>query len=157
MKLAFLTPGTGNYYCGVCMRDNSLARSLIDSGHDVTMLPTYLPHFLDEEPVSDELPIFFGGINVYLRHKFSVFRHTPSWMDKALDNKWLLRKAAARSGMTSSKDLGELPFPLFGVKMVLLLRKSEKWWIGFVSTANPIFSYFPRLCLLESVKFYVAN
>ena len=113
MKLAFLTPGTGNYYCGVCMRDNSLARSLIDSGHDVTMLPTYLPHFLDEEPVSEELPIFFGGINVYLQHKFSVFRHTPSWMDKALDNKWLLRKAAARSGMTSSKDLGEITLSTF--------------------------------------------
>ena len=68
MKLAFLTPGTGNYYCGVCMRDNSLARCLIDAGHEVTMLPTYLPHFLDEEPAADELPIFFCGINVYLQH-----------------------------------------------------------------------------------------
>ncbi|MBT3667532.1 MAG: glycosyltransferase family 4 protein [Opitutae bacterium] len=95
------------------MRDNSLARSLIDAGHDVTMLPTYLPHFLDEEPASEELPIFFGGINVYLQHKFSVFRHTPTWIDKALDNKWLLKKAAARSGMTSSKDLGEITLSTF--------------------------------------------
>ena len=62
MKLAFITPGTGNYYCGVCMRDNSLARNLIDAGHEVTMLPTYLPHFLDEENVAEEQPIFFGGI-----------------------------------------------------------------------------------------------
>ena len=64
MKLAFLTPGTGNYYCGVCMRDNSLARRLKNAGHEVTMLPTYLPHFLDEEPASEELPIFFGFLGL---------------------------------------------------------------------------------------------
>ncbi len=113
VKIAFITPGTGNYYCGVCMRDNSLARSLIDAGHEVTVLPTYLPHFLDEEAVAEDQPIFFGGINVYLQHKFSLFRHTPAWFDWILDCKWLLRKAAARSGMTSSKDLGEITISTF--------------------------------------------
>ena len=29
MKLVFLTPGTGSYYCGVCMRDNALARDIV--------------------------------------------------------------------------------------------------------------------------------
>ena len=137
MKLAFLTPGTGNYYCGVCMRDNSLARSLIDSGHDVTMLPTYLPHFLDEEPASEELPIFFGGINVYLQHKFSVFRHTPTWMDKALDSKWLLRKAAARSGMTSSKDLGEITLSTFRGEDGPLAKEVQKVVDWFRKHGNP--------------------
>tara|TARA_A100001015_G_scaffold321164_1_gene450519 strand:+ start:1219 stop:2517 length:1299 start_codon:yes stop_codon:yes gene_type:complete len=113
VKLAFLTPGTGNYYCGVCMRDNSLAKQLINHGHEVTMLPTYLPHFLDEDPASEEHPIFFGGINVYLQHKFSLFRKTPVWIDKAFDSKWMLKKAAARSGMTSSKDLGEITLSTF--------------------------------------------
>ena len=60
------------------MRDNSLASHLISLGHDVTMLPTYLPHFLDEEDANPEQPIFFGGINVYLQHKFSLFRRTPN-------------------------------------------------------------------------------
>ena len=95
------------------MRDNSLAKQLIALGHEVTMLPTYLPHFLDEEPVDEDEPIFFGGINVYLQHKFSLFRHTPQWIDKAFDNRWLLRKAASRSGMTSSKDLGEITLSTF--------------------------------------------
>ena len=126
MKLAFLTPGTGNYYCGVCMRDNSLARCLINIGHEVTMLPTYLPHFLDEEPASEELPIFFGGINVYLQHKFSFFRHTPIWMDKAFDSKWLLKKAAAKSGMTSSKDLGEITLSTFRGEDGPLLKEVRK-------------------------------
>ena len=113
MNLAFLTPGTGNYYCGVCMRDNSLARALMNAGHEVTMLPTYLPHFLDEEPASPDQPIFFGGINVYLQHKFAIFRHTPGWLDRAFDSKWLLRKAADRSHMTSGKDLGEITLSTF--------------------------------------------
>ena len=95
------------------MRDNSLARNLIDAGHDVTILPTYLPHFLDEDPVSPDQPIFLGGINVYLQHKFAFFRHTPEWLDRAFDSKWLLRKAAERSGMTSGKDLGEITLSTF--------------------------------------------
>ena len=131
MKLAFLTPGTGNYYCGVCMRDNSLARSLMNAGHEVTMLPTYLPHFLDEEPASEELPMFFGGINVYLQHKFALFRHTPAWMDKALDSKWLLKKAAAKSGMTSSRDLGEITLSTFRGEdgpLVKEVRKVVDWF-----------------------------
>ncbi len=144
MKIAFITPGTGNYYCGVCMRDNSLARNLIDAGHEVTMLPTYLPHFLDEEPVSDDQPIFFGGINVYLQHKFSLFRHTPEWIDRAFNAKWLLRKAAARSGMTSSKDLGEITLSTFKgengplvkevQKVVDWFREHEKPDVVFLST-----------------------
>ena len=95
------------------------------------MLPTYLPHFLDEKSASDNQPIFFGGINVYLQHKFSLFRHTPAWMDKAFDNKWLLRKAAARSGMTSSKDLGEITLSTFRGEdgpLVKEVRKVLDWF-----------------------------
>ncbi|MBO93622.1 MAG: hypothetical protein CMI32_01820 [Opitutales bacterium] len=95
------------------MRDNSLARYLRDSGHEVFMLPMYLPRFLDEDPVSDDMPIFFGGINVYLQHKFSLFRNTPAWLDRFFDSKWLLRKAAARSDMTKGKDLGEITLATF--------------------------------------------
>jgi glycosyltransferase involved in cell wall biosynthesis len=113
------------------MRDNSLARHLMADGHEVTMLPTYLPHFLDEEPASADHPIFFGGINVYLQHKFALFRHTPEWMDKIFDNKWLLRKAAARSGMTSSKDLGEITLSTFRGEdgpLVKEVRKVLDWF-----------------------------
>jgi hypothetical protein len=48
MNFAFLTPGTGSYYCGACMRDNALAKSLLAAGHRVSLLPMYLPLQLDE-------------------------------------------------------------------------------------------------------------
>ena len=43
MKIVFLTPGTGSYYCGACMRDNALAKALHAAGCEVTLLPMYLP------------------------------------------------------------------------------------------------------------------
>lgn len=137
MNLAFLTPGTGNYYCGVCMRDNSLARQLLANGHEVSMLPTYLPHFLDEEPASGDLPIFFGGINVYLQHKFSLFRKTPDWIDKAFDSKWFLKKAAAKSGMTSSRDLGEITLSTFRGEDGPLVKEVNKVVDWFKTHGTP--------------------
>ena len=79
MKILFLTPGTGSYYCGACMRDNILARELLRLGHEVTIAPMYLPLMLDDTklPGLEQTPIFFGGINVYLQQKMAFFRKTP--------------------------------------------------------------------------------
>ena len=108
MNLMFLTPGTGNYYCGVCMRDNALVAALRKEGHEAIMLPMYLPVVTDESAVADEMPIFFGGINVYLQQKFALFRHTPGWLDNMLNHRGLLRLAGGRSAMTQGADLGAL-------------------------------------------------
>jgi len=108
MKIILITPGTGSYYCGVCMRDNALAKAVIKQGHDAVMLPMYLPLTLDETAASPKTPIFYGGINVYLQEKFALFRHTPRWLDKLLNAPALLRLVAGRAGMTNGADLGEL-------------------------------------------------
>ena len=108
MKIVLLTPGTGSYYCGVCMRDNALAKELIRQGHDAVMLPMYLPLTLDEGAASPESEIFFGGVNVYLQQKFALFRHTPRWLDRLLNARGLLRLAAKQSGMTATVEVGEL-------------------------------------------------
>lgn len=109
MKLVFLTPGTGSYYCGVCMRDNALAKELIRTGHDAVMLPMYLPLSLDESAAGTrEQEIFYGGINVYLQQKFAIFRKTPRSVDRWLDARGLLRWVAKFSGMTGGAEIGEL-------------------------------------------------
>src|SRR6266511_121713 len=108
MKIILITPGTGSYYCGVCMRDNALAKELVRAGHDAVMLPMYLPLTLDESAASPNTPIFYGGINVYLQQRFTLFRHTPRWLDKLLNNASLLRLAGRRTGMTDGTQLGEL-------------------------------------------------
>ena len=102
MKIVLLTPGTGSYHCGVCMRDNALAKELIRQGHDAIMLPMYLPLTLDEEGASPEMPIFFGGVSTYLREKIPLLRRMPRWLDRALSHRVLLKllagKAAAKTG-----------------------------------------------------------
>ncbi len=108
MHIVQLTPGTGNFHCGNCLRDNAMVHALRRQGHDVLMVPLYLPMVVDEDNAAGDTPIFFGGINVYLQHKSSLFRFTPRWLDAVFDAPGLLRKAADKSGMTTARDLGEL-------------------------------------------------
>ena len=108
MRIVQLTPGTGNFYCGTCLRDNALVAALRKQGHDAVLLPMYLPHFVDEESMAEDAPLFFGGINVYLQQKSALFRATPAWLDHLLDAPALLHRAASRAGMTSARDLGDL-------------------------------------------------
>jgi glycosyltransferase involved in cell wall biosynthesis len=106
MKIVQITPGTADsFFCENCLRDDAAVRELIKLGHDVKMVPLYLP-VMDKRPGVDTAPIFFGGINVFLQQKLSVFRHTPRWLDKLFDRPGLLRLAAKFSGMTSAADLG---------------------------------------------------
>jgi glycosyltransferase involved in cell wall biosynthesis len=117
VNLAFLTPGTGSYYCGACMRDNALAKSLLAAGHQVSLLPMYLPLQLDEDVLPQaQNPIFFGGINVYLQQNVSLFRHTPRWLDNFLNHSGLLRSAARRSHMTSARVHGAMSLAMLRIE-----------------------------------------
>ena len=117
MKLLFLTPGTGSYYCGACLRDNTLARELQRAGHEVTIAPMYLPLMIDEAtlPGLTETPIFFGGINVYLQQKLALFRKTPAAIDRLFNSRGLLRWAARHSHMTSAREHGEMTLEMLNV------------------------------------------
>src|SRR4051794_16991736 len=109
MKIVLLTPGTGSYYCGVCMRDNALAREVISQGHEALMVPMYLPVTLDDAPAAAAgAPVFYGGINVYLQQKFAFFRNSPRWLDRLLNYRGFLKLAGRASGMTGGSELGEL-------------------------------------------------
>lgn len=138
MKITFLSPGTGNYYCGACMRDNALAKALQRAGHEVEMLPMYLPLSLDEEVLEGALekPIFFGGINVYLQQKCSLFRQAPAWLDRLLNGATLLRGAARRSHMTSARDHGEMALGMLQVEQSRLTKEMDKL-VGYLRENKP--------------------
>jgi len=108
------------------MRDNSLARQLIKQGHEVTVLPAYLPHLLDEERAVQESPVFFGGINVYLQHKFPLFRKTPQWLDQIFNSHTLLRWVAGKRGMTTPRQLGEITLSTLRAKDGPLTKEVNK-------------------------------
>jgi glycosyltransferase involved in cell wall biosynthesis len=108
MKILSLTPGTGGtFYCENCLRDGEMVRALRRRQHDVTVVPLYLPILLDADGL-DGTSVFFGGVNVYLQQRTSLFRSTPRWLDRLFDSPWMLRKAAAREGSTRAADLGPM-------------------------------------------------
>jgi glycosyltransferase involved in cell wall biosynthesis len=107
LKIAYLTAGAAGMYCGSCMHDNTLARAMIRQGADVQLIPLYTPIRTDEEDVSGNR-IFFGGINVYLQQNLPGFRFLPSWMVRALDQRWLIRWATKKSTSVRAETLGPL-------------------------------------------------
>ena len=82
MKIVSLTPGTGSFHCGSCIRDNALVLAMRDLGHDVLMVPLYLPFVADGHDTSQGVPVFLGGVNAYLQQKSRLFRALPKWIDK---------------------------------------------------------------------------
>jgi glycosyltransferase involved in cell wall biosynthesis len=107
MKIAYITAGAAGMYCGSCMHDNTLVATLTALGHDALLIPTYTPIRTDEPDVSQKR-VFFGGINVYLQQKLSLFRHTPWILDRALDAPRLLRWVSRFAVKTRAEDLGDL-------------------------------------------------
>jgi glycosyltransferase involved in cell wall biosynthesis len=108
LRILQLTPGTGGFFCGTCIRDNALTVALRTQGHDALMVPLYLPPALDEASGAEGAPLFYGGINVYLQQKSGLFRKTPRWVDRLFDSPGALKGAAKRAGMTQAHQLGDL-------------------------------------------------
>jgi glycosyltransferase involved in cell wall biosynthesis len=77
-------------------------------GHDVLVVPMYLPFQVDKNETVSNAPIFFGGVNVYLQQKSAFFRKTPRWIDRLFDRPKLLGWVARKAQMTSARVLGEM-------------------------------------------------
>ena len=107
MRIAYITAGAAGMFCGSCMHDNTLVSALIAAGHDALLIPTYTPIKTDESDVSQKR-IFFGGINVYLQQKLSLFRRTPWVLDRLLDGRRLLNWVAPLAVRTEAQQLGDL-------------------------------------------------
>jgi len=131
MRIVQITPSAGDsYYCENCLRDVALVKAMRKLGHDVLMVPLYLPLPIDESGLASKTPIFFGGINVYLQQKSGFFRRTPRWFDRLFDSPELLRWVGRKAGMTSARDLGQMTISMLrGEKgrQIKELNRLVKW------------------------------
>ena len=83
MKIVHIVPGSGGtFYCQNCMRDNELVKSLMAHGHEIFMVPMYLPVNIDDHGNESDIPIFYGAINMYLKEKFPLYRHAPKMAEE---------------------------------------------------------------------------
>ena len=102
MKILFISPSAGDtYYCGNCFRDNLLAQALLKEGHDVIIMPLYLPMKISTEGV----PVFFPATSYYLEQALFKKGQMPSWMRKAIGSEKMLGLAASLSGTTSAAGM----------------------------------------------------
>ena len=63
MRVAYVVPGSGGtFYCENCVRDTGAVAALRERGHDVVMIPMYLPLFTDEPQITGPAPLFFISI-----------------------------------------------------------------------------------------------
>jgi glycosyltransferase involved in cell wall biosynthesis len=108
MRILSLTAGAANMYCGSCLRDNALAAELIRQGHDVTLLPFYTPTLSDEDNVSRQDRIFFGGISVYLEQHVGWFRRGPRLLDRLLDAPDVIKAFTSGAIAVDPKLLGAM-------------------------------------------------
>lgn len=115
MKIVYLAAGAAGMYCGSCLHDNTLAAALLEANHDVLLVPTYTPLRTDEKDVSIRR-MFFGGINVYLQQKLSLFRHTPWLVDSLLDSPTLINLVAHGGPSVEAEKLGDLTVSMLAGK-----------------------------------------
>ncbi len=107
MKMVYLTAGAAGMFCGSCMHDNALARSLSAQGVDCVLQPVYTPIRTDEESVADS-HVFLGGIHVYLLQQMPWLRWLPRRLRSSLDYPPLIRWATKRASGTDPATLGDL-------------------------------------------------
>lgn len=102
MKIAYLLPGSGgSFYCGNCTRDKVLIKSLKDTGHEILMIPMYLPLNLDQ--CETDAPIFYGAVNIYLKQLSPLLKRLPKGLKRFLDSEKVLRYVGKLSGSTSAQ------------------------------------------------------
>lgn len=105
MKILFITPGSGDgYYCGNCFRDNLQAQALRRAGHDVVMIPLYLP-LKHIGGLQGNAPLFFPATTYYVGQKFFENHKMPGWLKCLLGSDRILDLASVMSGTTSSAGM----------------------------------------------------
>lgn len=125
MRVAYLVSGAAGMYCGSCLRDNRLAATLIAQGRDVVLVPLYTPLRTDEPDVS-RVPIYFGGINVFVAHRFPRWAHRLRFLTGLLDSPTLLRFAGRFAGKTKASELGALTLSILQGEDGVLKPELEK-------------------------------
>jgi len=107
MKILFIIPGSGDsFYCGNCFRDNLQASALRKAGHDVIIMPLYLP--LTDESFQADAPLFFPATTFYMEQKFFGQRKMPGWLNRLTGSDIILKMASSMSGTTSAEGMEEM-------------------------------------------------
>ena len=101
-RIVYFTAGAATRFCGSCLHDNGLAKTIAELGEEILLVPT-MPHCYRSGRRLPEPGIFRRRERLFAA-TFRIFRHTPWLMDRWLDSPRLLNWLAQRSaGMEVAK------------------------------------------------------
>jgi len=95
-------------YCGACAGDMAVARAVAALGHEMTVLPLYMPLRVEGDKSAVNEQVFLGGINAWLQQVWPGFRRLPRFMDRALDSPALLNGISGFAIRTKPSNLGPM-------------------------------------------------
>ncbi|MBK3517124.1 glycosyltransferase family 4 protein [Carboxylicivirga marina] len=125
MKIVFIVPGTGDsFYCGNCFRDNLQASALRKQGHDVMVIPLYLP--VNNKAFKTNSPVFFPATSFYLAQKFFQRIKMPLWLERMLSSGSMLKMAASLSGTTSADGMEGMTLAMINGDDKVFLAEVER-------------------------------
>ena len=144
MKIVFVITSSGDaYYCGNCFRDNLMAQAMKQAGHEVVIMPVYLP--LRQKTFQADTPLFFPATTYYVAQKFFKHSSIPKWLQKLLGIKPLLNLAMSMAGTTTSDGMEDMtlsmisgevrPFTDMVQPMVDWILQTEKPDVVYVSSS----------------------
>jgi glycosyltransferase involved in cell wall biosynthesis len=107
VRIAYVSAGAADMYCGSCLHDNTLVAALQRLGHDAVLVPTYTPLRTDEPGVAIER-VFFGALNVYLKQIAPPLRRGWAGVERLLDRPGLVALVSRLGSATDPGRLGEL-------------------------------------------------
>jgi glycosyltransferase involved in cell wall biosynthesis len=121
-------------------------------GHEVLMVPLYLPLTLDEQDESAGTPIFFSGINVYLQQQSALFRQVPGWFHDLFASPTLLKWAAGRAAKTQPASLGALTLSMLRGEEGNQVRELDELIAWFKTQPQPEVIYLSNALLLGMAR-----
>ena len=125
MRILFIVPGSGDsFYCGNCFRDSLHAGALRRAGHDVTVMPLYLP--LVHESFKADTPLFFPAVSYYVARKLFGRITPPRAMERIFNSKFMLGLAASFSGSTSSKGMEDMTLSMITGDDAIFARYADE-------------------------------
>ncbi|MCD4735715.1 MAG: glycosyltransferase family 4 protein [Bacteroidales bacterium] len=109
MKIINIVPGFGGtFYCGNCLRDSGFTRAMKETGHEAHTLPIYLPLFAEYRDNEEDVPVFYGAVNIYLKQNFKFLRKMPAWLQNFFNSRPILNYAVKKAGSTRARGLEEM-------------------------------------------------
>ena len=152
MKIAYVVPGAGGgYYCENCLRDVGLFEAFSKAGHELTMIPMYLPLETRSSRAHDNTPVFFGAVDLYLGETSGLYRRIPAQLRRILDTRFILKIAAELAGTTRSSGLEELTLSMLRGEDGRQTRQLGELVDYVANVVNPDIVHISN-CLLEGLS-----